>query len=57
LPKPLKSKPYYNTFVEKSNYPGLRTLIGKYDTVLRNMKADGTLKKILAKYGLVNSLE
>ncbi|OHD26795.1 MAG: hypothetical protein A2086_00875 [Spirochaetes bacterium GWD1_27_9] len=52
LPKPIKSKPYYNTFVKKSNYPNLAEIIKKYDEILKEMKKDGTLKTILAKYGL-----
>ncbi|HOJ64851.1 MAG TPA: ABC transporter substrate-binding protein [Spirochaetota bacterium] len=52
LPKPIKSKPYYNTFVIKSSYPNLNEIITKYDEILVEMKKDGTLKKILAKYGL-----
>lgn len=52
LPKPIKSKPYYNTFVKKSDYPDLQGIIKKYDEILKGMKKDGTLKKILSKYGL-----
>jgi len=51
LPKPLKSEPYYNTFVKKSNYPGLRELVDQYDRILKNMKDDGTLNAIITKYG------
>jgi polar amino acid transport system substrate-binding protein len=51
LPKPLKSKPYYNTFVRESDYPGLNKIIKKYDEELKKMKQDGTLKRILASYG------
>ena len=52
LEKPIKSKPYYNTFVKKSNYPNLNVVIVKYDEILKEMKADGTLKKMLSNYGL-----
>ncbi|HOV13845.1 MAG TPA: transporter substrate-binding domain-containing protein [Spirochaetota bacterium] len=51
LPKPIKSEPYYNTFVRKSNYPDLLNLIKRYDEVLTQMKKDGTLKQITEKYG------
>jgi polar amino acid transport system substrate-binding protein len=51
LPKPLKSKPYYNTFVRESDYPGLDKIIKKYDEELKKMKQDGTLKRILTSYG------
>lgn len=52
LPKPIKSKPYYNTFVKKSSYPDMDKIVLKYDEILREMKADGTLKKMLSNYGL-----
>lgn len=52
LPKPLKSSFYYNTFVKKSTYPHMDELIKKYDEILKEMKKDGTLKKILEKYGI-----
>ena len=52
LPKPIKDKPYYNTFVKKSDYPGLGEIQKKYDEVLKQMKKDGTLKAILSKYGI-----
>ncbi len=51
LPKPIKDKEYFNTFVKASNYPGLADIMVKYDEVLKQMKKDGTLTKILAKYG------
>lgn len=52
LPKPIKDKPYYNTFVKKSDYPGMADIQKKYDETLKQMKKDGTLKAILAKYGI-----
>ena len=52
LKKPIKAKLYYNTFVKKSTYPNLDKIIVKYDEVLKEMKEDGTLKKILSNYGL-----
>ena len=52
LKKPIKSNSYYNTFVKKSTYPNLEEVIKKYDEVLKNMKTDGTLAKILSNYGL-----
>jgi polar amino acid transport system substrate-binding protein len=51
LPKPFKSKPYYNTFVRASDYPGLKKIIKKYDEELKKMKQDGILARILASYG------
>lgn len=52
LPKSIKEKPYYNTFVKKSDYPRLEEIEKKYDEILKQMKKDGTLKKILLKYGI-----
>ncbi|OHD40449.1 MAG: hypothetical protein A2015_13955 [Spirochaetes bacterium GWF1_31_7] len=50
LPKPVKSEPYYNTFVKNSDYPDLMKIIPRYDRVLKQMKKDGTLKMIAEKY-------
>ena len=52
LPKPIKSKPYYNTFVKSSTYPNINEIRNQYDIILGEMKKDGTLNKILDKYGL-----
>ena len=52
LPKPIKDREYFNTFVRGSKYPGLLELSIRYDGVLKQMKADGTLAGILAKYGM-----
>lgn len=52
LPKPIKDREYYNTFVRASTYPGLSEIARKYDEILREMKADGTLARILASYGI-----
>jgi len=52
LKKPIKSKPYYNTFVKSSDYPNLDKVRKQYDIILKEMKEDGTLNKILQKYGL-----
>lgn len=52
LEKPLKSKPYYNTFVKASNYPNIDKIRLEYDAILKRMKKDGTLAQILAKYGM-----
>jgi len=50
LPKPLKTKPYYNAFVRKSTYPNIDSLIQQYDKIIKRMKADGSLQKIYKKY-------
>ncbi|MCG8617402.1 MAG: transporter substrate-binding domain-containing protein [Desulfobacterales bacterium] len=52
LPKPLTSKRYYNTFVKASDHPDLERLTSHYDQLLKEMKTDGTLTKILSKYGI-----
>jgi polar amino acid transport system substrate-binding protein len=52
LPKPIKDKDYFNTFVRASDYPGLTDVAARYDEVLKQMKKDGSLAKILAKYGI-----
>ncbi len=50
LPKPLKSKPYYNVFTKASNYPEKQKLIKKYDKIVRKMKVDGSIKRLFNKY-------
>lgn len=55
LKKPLKVKPYYNLFVKASTYPGLKSLVKKYDEELIRMKQDGTLRSIKKKYYFTDS--
>ncbi|MCK7614391.1 substrate-binding periplasmic protein [Roseibium sediminicola] len=50
LAKPLKSKPYYNVFVKASTYPGIESLPARYDAVIKELKADGTIDGIVRKY-------
>ena len=50
LDKPLKQKPYYNTFVKASNYAGLDVLIQQYNTELKRMKQDGRYQAIYQYY-------
>ncbi len=50
LTKPLKSKPYYNVFTKASNYPEKQKLINKYDKIVREMKVDGSIKRLFNKY-------
>ncbi|MCX4028589.1 transporter substrate-binding domain-containing protein [Endozoicomonas sp. SM1973] len=52
LPKPVKDKPYYNTFVKASTFPIIEELIPKYDRILKQMKENGEVKAIFAKYGV-----
>ena len=54
LPKPLKEKPYFNTFVKRSDYPGIKdlSLIKRYDEVISVMVQNGSIKRILQKYGI-----
>ncbi|WP_163339571.1 ABC transporter substrate-binding protein [Desulfopila sp. IMCC35008] len=50
LPKPLKSKSYYNAFSIASDHPEKKRLISKYDEIIRRMKADGSISRIFNKY-------
>ncbi len=50
LPKPLKKKEYYNTFVKKSVHPDTARIISEYDKIIIEMKKNGTLNTILEKY-------
>jgi polar amino acid transport system substrate-binding protein len=51
LPNPIKEKPYYNAFVKSSSYPRKSELIARYDAALLEMKRDGSLARIQARYG------
>lgn len=51
LPQPIKDKPYFNAFVKTSAYPRMSELISRYDTALLEMKRDGSLARIQARYG------
>lgn len=55
LPKPLADKPYYNVFCRGSDYPDLPSLVQRYDAVLQEMQQDGTLARIYARYGIVQT--
>ena len=50
LPKPLKSKPYYNVFTRASTHPDKERIIREYDNIIKEMKSDGTIQKIFKKY-------
>ena len=50
LPKPLKSKPYYNVFTKASTYPDIAELVGKYSAIIKELKSDGTIDAIFKKY-------
>ncbi|WP_022941895.1 substrate-binding periplasmic protein [Psychromonas hadalis] len=50
LPKPLKSKPYFNAFVVASSYPNKETLLQRYDKIIYRMINDGTIQEIFDKY-------
>ena len=50
LPKPLKSKPYYNVFTRASNHPDKKRVMEEYDKIIKEMKKDGTIQSIFKKY-------
>ncbi|MDE1462040.1 substrate-binding periplasmic protein [Spartinivicinus poritis] len=52
LPKSVKDKPYYNTFVKASDYPDMERVISQYDQILKEMKESGEVRAIFAKYGV-----
>lgn len=51
LPNPIKDRPYYNAFVKSSSYPRMADLVARYDAALLDMKRDGSLARIQARYG------
>ena len=50
LPKPLKSKPYYNVFAKASVHPGRQKVLDAYDGIVKRMKSDGRLLNIYRRY-------
>jgi len=50
LDKPLKQRPYFNTFVKASDYPDLDEVIKGYNKVLKEMKQDGRYQVIYQAY-------
>lgn len=50
LPKPLKTKQYYNAFSRHSRYPKIELIIKRYDEIIARMKEDGTIQKIYDEY-------
>jgi polar amino acid transport system substrate-binding protein len=65
LPKPLKSKLYYDPIVTKSSYfepsstnkaisreVAIQQFLDKYDLILKKLKKDGFVQRIYGRYGL-----
>ncbi len=50
LPKPMKSKAYYNVFSKASTHPDMDKLKTEYDRIIRRMKDDGLIDQIKATY-------
>jgi len=50
LKKPLKEKKYFNTFVRVSDYPNIESIKRRYDIELKEMRENGELDVIYAKY-------
>lgn len=50
LPKPLKTKKYYNVFTKKSDFPNKLEIIKEYDKIIKDMKKNGIIQDIYNKY-------
>jgi polar amino acid transport system substrate-binding protein len=50
LPKPLFSKPYLVTFVRKSDYPNIESIMLRFNYELRAMRSGGDIERIRKKY-------
>jgi polar amino acid transport system substrate-binding protein len=50
LPKPLKSKSYFNAFVAASDYPNKKEIMERYDEIISRISADGTIQEVFDKY-------
>lgn len=47
---PLRSAAYYNVFSRISDHPSLPQLVADYSQAIADMKADGTIARIMARY-------
>lgn len=50
LQRPLRSALYYNIFSRASDYPSLPEFVEQYSQTIAEMKEDGTIDNIMAKY-------
>ncbi|MCP4486705.1 MAG: amino acid ABC transporter substrate-binding protein [Gammaproteobacteria bacterium] len=50
LPRSFKNEPYYFAFSKASDYPNMNEIIKRYDEIIKTMKEDGTILKIMEKY-------
>lgn len=50
LPKPLKTKHYYNVFSKHSHHPKIELIIKRYDEIIARMKDDGTIQDVYDAY-------
>lgn len=50
LPKPFKSKPYYNAFSLASQHPDKQKVVKQYDRVIKDLEDEQIISAILDKY-------
>ncbi|QDG78696.1 ABC transporter substrate-binding protein [Labrenzia sp. PHM005] len=50
LPKPMKSKAYFNVFSKTSAHPEMARLKANYDRIIRQLIEDGTIDKVKQRY-------
>ncbi|WP_420411521.1 substrate-binding periplasmic protein [Roseibium sp.] len=50
LPKPMKSKAYFNVFSKASTHPDMDRLKSNYDDIIRKLKKDGTIDEVKQRY-------
>lgn len=52
LSRKLKDQDYFNVFARNSSHPERARIQARYDEILRQMKRDGSLRKLQLRYGL-----
>ena len=50
LPKPLKSKAYFNVFPKASNHPRRNEVLQNYDGIIQKLRRHGIIQQIFQKY-------
>jgi len=50
LPKPMKSKAYFNVFSKASTHPDMARLKANYDRIIQDLKTGGHIQEIMSRY-------
>lgn len=50
LPKPMKSKAYFNVFSKASTHRDMPNLRANYDSIIRDLRDNGTIRRVIDQY-------